>query len=689
MKKILVVTLFIVSTLHVFSQTLFSNSFGNLVLQTYTTSSSSVQYTTAPSIFTLINDGHKNNIGTASNPNKPFNVSALKGEGWAVVYNSLENDTFLVSTSWLDTITTVDRWIITPPISNITANTIITWLAKSPDANYPESYLVYATNKTGTLTPQDFTLGDQLFTTSGENNIWTRRSVNLANFTGQTLRFAFRNNSNNKYQLWVDDIEVLTLSTSLDAAINSIETPKYVLSNSSQTVSATIANLSATTINAVTLNYQIGNSNIQTETISFSNPIAYKQTAPATFALPYSISTAGNYKLKTWLSAVNSSVDQNHLNDTSYTYITVQNTAPKKSVLVEQFVSSYDGECTDAQQKVLDLQNDSVIVVNVHDMDSLKENNSTGILSTYKKNTATAMIDRKYFSEAGSVAVTRPYYSNLITKQLKTLTPASVSITNKTYNPGTKQLSFTVKSDFVGDVKGDLRINAYLTENNVHGQTTDLSVNGYNQLNNFYNVPWSPYFQMGTYSSAYLTYVLNAYQFKHQNTLVYSFDGSFGNAGLIPTVGGTQGQSYQKTFTLTVPTPTSAINKFNPDNLYIVGFLAEYSSDQNSRTILNVAKEKITNNSETLSLKENKDELSLSIYPNPTSGKVYLNSAKPINTYQIRVIDVTGRCVLIENLNQIGSNTLLDLSTLTNGVYFLTISSETGNFAEKVVIQKN
>ncbi len=692
MKKILISTALIVSTSQLFSQVLFSNSFGNLSLQTYTTTSSSVQYTTAPSIFSIINDGLKNNIGSSTNPNKPFNVPALKTAGWAVLYNTIENDTFLVSTSWLDTLVAADRWIITPPVTNITANTVITWLAKSPDANFQESYLVYGTNKTGTLVPQDFTVGDQLFTTSAENSTWTRRSASLGGFAGQTLRFAFRNNSNNKYQLWLDDIEVLTLPNNLDAALTSIEAKKYTLTNSSDTVKVNVSNLGAKTINTITLNYTIGNSSVNSQVFTFSNGLAYKQTNLSVFPLPYSVSTAGNYKLKVWLSANslnNSFQDQDQLNDTVFTYITVQSSAPRKSVLVEQFVNAFDGECTDAVQKILALQNDSVVVVNVHDLDSLKEPNSTGILSAYKKNTATAMFDRNYFSAPGSVAVTRPYYNSLLAKQLRTISPASVSIVNKTYNSFTKQLSFTVKADFVGDVKGDLRLNAYLVENQVHGPWGDTLVNGYNQLNNYYNVPWSPFYQMGYYSFTYSTNVLNGIQFPHQNTLVHSFDGSFGNPGLIPTTGGTQNQSYQQTYTLTVPTPTNGINKFNSDNLYIVGFLAEYNANQNARNILNVVKEKITTNNETLGLKENTSKVDLSVYPNPSNGIMYLNSSKNINTYQINVIDLVGRPVLAQSLVRVGNTSMLDLSMLTNGIYFLQISSESGNFVEKIVIQKN
>ena len=356
---------------------------------------------------------------------------------------------------------------------------------------------------------------------------------------------------------------------------------------------------------------------------------------------------------------------------------------------IQEIKQIIKGDCTDAQEKVLALQNDSVIIVNVHDLDSLKETNSIGILNAYKKNTATAMIDRTYFSGPESVSVTRPYYNNLVAKQLKTVTPASVSIINKTYNSVTKQLSFTVKADFIGDVKGDLRLNAYLTENNVSGPSSDVSANGYNQLNNYYNVPWSPYYQLGNYSSTYSNYVLKPYQFKHHNTLVYSFDGSFGNPGLIPTNGGTQGQSYQKTYTLTVPTPTNSANLYNSDNLYIVAFLAEYNSNQNNRNVLNVAKQKITPNSEILGLQEQQGNSFISLFPNPSNGNMYINSPKSLNTYEIKAIDIMGRCVFIETLNQVGNQAQLDLSALNNGVYFLSISSENGNFIEKVIIQKN
>lgn len=678
------------------AQTIYSSSFGNLALQSYTTESSSTLYAPVPSAYSLINDGQVNQPGSATNPNKPFHVSGFTTAGWAVVYNPAENDTFLVSTSWIDTTgIAVNRWVITPPISNITANTVLTWLAKSPDAAYREGYEVYGTNKQGALTPQDFTIGDRLFAINdgntagaGENTAWTRRSVALGSFAGQTLRFAFRNTSKDLYQLWIDDIEVLSLPNALDATVAGNIEKKYILANSNDSVRVNVTGLGATAINSLTLNYQIGNSSINTQNFGFSQGLAYGQWANLTFSLPYAVSQPGCYPLKVWISSVNGQSDQNLSNDTTRCLVTVQNSSPAKTVLFEQFVSAHNGEGPDAQEKAMALQGNDVVLVNIHDLDSMNVSSAGPLITTYKKNFATAMADRAYFNDAGAVAAGRPYYNNHVSQRKNTVTPASVSIINKSYNTATNQLSFTVKADFTGEVKGDYRLNAYLTENQVGGPVSDNGINGYNQWNDFYTVPWSPYYQKGVYSPLANTYILNLGQYRHQNVLIHAFNGAYGNSGTIPANGGTAGQSYQESFTLTLPAQANGINKFNPDNIYLVGFVAEYSSDQNNRRVLNAAKEKLTANPEVVGIAELQAMAGLSVYPNPSSGILYLNTAGLKETGSIAVHDVLGRCMQVTEVNAGISLQMLDLSLLPEGVYFLRISSGRQHFTEKVLIQK-
>lgn len=685
MKNIFILAFAIALSDTMFSQILFSNSFGNLSLQSYTTGNTTTLYSTIPSAFNLINDGH-NNIASAFNA--PFNVPALKKEGWAVTYNSVENDTFLVSTSWLDSSFISSRWVITPAITNITANTVLTWLAKSPDAAYPDGYEVYGTNKSGVLTAANFSLGDLLFTTGagGEKNSWTRRAISLGSYAGQTLRFAFKNNSFNKYQLWIDDIEVKNTAFNLDGSITSIHSDKYILTGSSQSISVTFSNNAAAPINTITLNYQYGNSIPVSQLFTFSPGLNYGQSLKLSFGFPYSFSSAGYYKLKAWHTLPNNTTDQNVINDTLITYITAQSFSPPKNVFVEQFVSAKDADSPDAQEKVLALQSSSVIVVNVHDNDSLKEQNSAGLL-TYKKKFSTALIDRKYNDSLLSSTVTKPYYNYRVYERLKAVTPASVSIINKTYNSGTKQLTFTLKTDFAGEVKGDYRLNAYLVENNISGKGSDTTVNGFNQLNDYFNVPWSPYYQRGYFSFADNSYVLNAWQYKHQRVLIHSFNGSFGNAGLIPQTGGTQNQSYQTTFSYTLPTITNGINKYNADNIYLVGFIAEYSTNGLQRDVLNVTQDKLTVNPEVVGLQKNTLSFASSIYPNPASKFIYVNTET--KNYEIQIHDLLGRCVFQKIVVNADVAERIDLTGFTYGTYILTVKSTSGISREKFIIQGN
>lgn len=78
------------------------------------------------------------------------------------------------------------------------------------------------------------------------------------------------------------------------------------------------------------------------------------------------------------------------------------------------------------------------------------------------------------------------------------------------------------------------------------------------------------------------------------------------------------------------------------------------------------------------------DELSntvFSVYPNPTSNLLYINSANKIDTIQIT--DVLGKIVYNENTTN--SETTIDLSTLTSGIYFITV----GNTTKKIIKEHN
>lgn len=74
----------------------------------------------------------------------------------------------------------------------------------------------------------------------------------------------------------------------------------------------------------------------------------------------------------------------------------------------------------------------------------------------------------------------------------------------------------------------------------------------------------------------------------------------------------------------------------------------------------------------------------LMIFPNPTSGLVNINSNQNIN--KIEVLDLTGRVIVSELRNT--TQTTIDLSKLNNGVYFVKVNTEKGNYTQKIVLTK-
>jgi len=75
----------------------------------------------------------------------------------------------------------------------------------------------------------------------------------------------------------------------------------------------------------------------------------------------------------------------------------------------------------------------------------------------------------------------------------------------------------------------------------------------------------------------------------------------------------------------------------------------------------------------------------ITVYPNPAHDKLFIDlGAEFKNEVQIELVDVTGRILLKSVFEHRLSQ--LDLPDLTNGIYFIKISSENGNAVKKILI---
>jgi bacillopeptidase F len=86
---------------------------------------------------------------------------------------------------------------------------------------------------------------------------------------------------------------------------------------------------------------------------------------------------------------------------------------------------------------------------------------------------------------------------------------------------------------------------------------------------------------------------------------------------------------------------------------------------------------------EPVSIKENKI-ISLSIYPNPTESNITINLGNnDIDNSSIELVDLLGKIISKTNVTQ--QLNKIDMSNLSNGIYFIKFSNKNGSITEKII----
>ncbi len=136
------------------------------------------------------------------------------------------NDSCAFSTSYYSPTGAADDWMWTPAIGPLPAGCELRWYGLTYDPDYPDGYEVRIMTS-GPPTGGTGVLGNQvsnstlLLSVPAENTSWTQHAVSLSAYAGQTVYIGFRNNSNDKFLLLIDDVEVIQLQN-YDALINNV-----------------------------------------------------------------------------------------------------------------------------------------------------------------------------------------------------------------------------------------------------------------------------------------------------------------------------------------------------------------------------------------------------------------------------------------------------------------------------------
>ena len=715
MKKITLLVSALLLSSAIFSQVLYSEKFDGLTLGSTTGCS------VVPTNMQIINvDGLAGNANNA-----PFNTAPYTTSAWIAQALAPNTDTFAVSTSWTTSSgATVDRWLITPPVSITVANTILAWDAEAVDPSYPDGYEVWvsaaAGANAGTVLTTDFTAipANKVYSIAAETNPgnWVGHGITLSAFAGQTVRIAFRNHSTDMFKLYLDNILVLANPPAAEVAATSIvNVPKYALIGT-HSISTVMTSHGGPTVATATLQYSVDGGTAVSQT--FSPNIGYSGSYTAVFTTPTASLTAGVHQIKSWISDVNGGgPDLTPADDTASWIISVlPGAAPTHNVLLEEFTGVGCGYCPQGavSMKQEIAADPKTVWAAVHETsqgaDNMAITDGLTVANVYDSGDPSYSLDRSNMAGIGynyggiSTSNDLMDFSPVAAREAAVV-PATVSLTSVNFTSATRLISATVNANFVGAVKGNYALNCYVMEDRVYGPTTATGDNGWNQhsyffadnLSDYYNVgsttsPWSP----GSSGIAGLFPLV----YQHDHVVEQMLGGPWGDNTAIPTTLVTAGSVLSKTFTWTLPAANpSGTHQFNDNNIYIVGILQEYSSTgalENSY-ILNVVQQKLTTAPETGLSMTGVEELTadfgtVSIYPNPAS--TLANIAMSLNSDEnvtVNVYNALGALVYSENNGKLSAGEhLININTehFANGIYNVTISTGKGMITKKVVINK-
>jgi hypothetical protein len=85
--------------------------------------------------------------------------------------------------------------------------------------------------------------------------------------------------------------------------------------------------------------------------------------------------------------------------------------------------------------------------------------------------------------------------------------------------------------------------------------------------------------------------------------------------------------------------------------------------------------------------KNNLEQIGLSLFPNPSSDLIVVQSYSPtLSDLKVELIDINGKLILADTLKQGSTMCYLNSQTVYSGVYFVKISDDRSSITKKITI---
>jgi len=191
-----------------------SETFNSLTLTTSTTADgSSVTIGGMPTGWTQTSLDGKTPYSTTS-----ADLSYMGSNGWITRRYAIATnvyDTVAQSISWYNPAGQSNDWMMSPSFT-AGATDYLVWEGVALDASYADGYDVMIST-TGAASTANFTSTLTSIAAEGSGG-FVKHAVSLAAYAGQTINVAFVNKSNDMFILWIDDINVTSI-TNIDAQL--------------------------------------------------------------------------------------------------------------------------------------------------------------------------------------------------------------------------------------------------------------------------------------------------------------------------------------------------------------------------------------------------------------------------------------------------------------------------------------
>jgi hypothetical protein len=582
-------------------------------------------------------------------PAQDMDVFNFNQRAW-VSFSFDSKNSFLISTSKYQTAGQSDDWLVTPAVVPVTGD-ILSWDAAVLNGNLQENYEIRISTTDSLPGSFDILLNSITETSTA----FKKHLIDLNSFAGKRIYIAFRNISNNKFILAIDNVTISQLPkvnagiTNISPASGTASSFYKIGSNAKLTVDVT--NFGIDTIKSIKIKYSDGT--LLKDTVVYTD-LPYNSVGR--FGLPiYSVTELNPKHIQIFLELEN---DEKALDDSIQTSLSGTSFWPKHRVTIEEGTGTWCGWCprgTVYMDSIHKVMPDDVVLIAVHNNDVMSDGNYDSEMSKYFSAFPMTVIERKKRND--------PFF---LFNDIKTVLPdcgiAEINILKIETNSLENQIAVyvSIRSAINSFKKDDWRLALAITEDGIHVDDPD-----YDQYN-FYSQ-----YELDTLIGANFNWNLEANPVPAEK-MTYNFvarhlSNFSENQGSLPDTLRADSTYY---YTFKTNIPESIIKKYMCSANVLM-------SNQTSGQIVNAVSKRFS----PVSIQNLLKFQQINILPNPASNscRTHLINA---DIQSVTIIDALGHTFNVPYTYD--DNTLIfDIEKLVNGIYTVIVQTKDQIFESK------